>query len=85
VEWSRVSLNYQQASRTLGDLLHRAYQDTLGATRTAGLRNGPIDLLQGRQVPSVLISLGISPASGEVEIRRTADVIGNSLVSLKKG
>jgi hypothetical protein len=85
VEWSRVSRNRQQESRAIADLFFRNFVGAFGEKRAAGLRSGPINLLQGRNVPAVFVNLGVSPASAEEEIKKTAEVIGSSLAQIRKG
>jgi len=84
-EWSRVSLNHKRDSRAIADLMYRNYVGVFGEKRSIGLRSAPIDVLQGREVPGVLLTIGLDPGHVKEEARKAAEVIGQSLAQLRKG
>jgi len=84
-EWSHVSLNHKRDSRAIADLMYRNYVGVFGEKRSIGLRSAPIDILQGREVPGVLLTIGLDPAHVKDEAKRAAEVIGQSLAQLRKG
>lgn len=82
--WSRVSESHKQDSRGIAELLYRSYIGEFGETRAVGLRSGPLDVLEGRQFPAVLLNLGIDPGATEEEIQKAAGAIGRSILEMKK-
>lgn len=82
VEWSRASQVRQADSIRLAEKMLQAYQQEIGAeTRTVGIRCGPMAVLQGHQVPAVLLSLEVASSSPEWELKQTAQSLGLSLLS----
>lgn len=84
-EWSRVSLNHKRDNRAIADLMYRNYVGVFGEKRSIGLRSAPIDILQGRETPAVMLTIGLSPAHVKDEAKKAAEVIGQSLAQLRKG
>jgi hypothetical protein len=84
-EWSRVSLNHKRDNRAIADLMYRNFVGVFGEKRSIGLRSAPIDILQGREIPAVLLTIGLAPAHIKDEAVKAAEVIGQSLAQLRKG
>ncbi len=82
VEWDRVTPRQRGGSRSLAEVFHRNFSEIFGSGRAIGVRGAPIQLLQGRRIPSIQVNLGISSASEESEIDQMIEVIGRSLSQL---
>lgn len=84
VEWRQVSQTYKRDSRTIAELLYRNFSGAFGSARATGLRGGPLQVLQGRKLPSVLIQFGLSGGDIMGEIKKMAEVVGSSLTQIRK-
>ncbi|MCG3199241.1 MAG: hypothetical protein GHCLOJNM_03751 [bacterium] len=84
VEWSRVSQSYKRDSRAIAELLYRNFVSAFGSARATGLRGGPLQVLQGRKLPSVLVQFGVSVEDLTKEIKKMTEVVGASLAQVRK-
>ena len=84
VEWGTSGSRQKDNSREIAEILSRHYAREFGESRSIGLRNSPVDILQGRREPAVLVNLGISDAEPEAELRKAAKVVAQTLVELQR-
>lgn len=84
VEWDRTTPQQRGASRVMAESIHRNFTEQFGPDRSAGVRGGPISILQGQRIPSVQVNFGVSPASQEMEFKKLAEVVRNSLSQIKE-
>jgi hypothetical protein len=84
VEWGSSGSRQKDNSREIAEILYRNYAREFGESRSIGIRNSPVDILQGRREPAVLVNLGISDADAEAEMRKAAEVVTQSLVELQR-
>lgn len=84
VEWDRMTPQQRGASRVMAESIHRNFTEQFGPDRSAGVRGGPIGILQGQRIPSVQVNFGVSAASQELEFEKLAEVVRNSLSQIKE-
>jgi hypothetical protein len=84
VEWGGSGGRQKRDSQEVAEILYRNYLREFGESRSLGVRNSPVDILQGRQSPTVLVNLGISDSDAETEIQKAAGVVARSLAELQR-